>query len=320
MNSVQQNQLALNNQPLVIGEFSIRQDEDGRYCLNDLHKASGNNKKHQPTNFLRSEQTKELIVEIDAEIYDVGNPSSCSSNMRSCLKTINGVGTFAVKELVYSYAMWISPKFHLIVIRAYDALVTGQIKPQGALTTKQQRVPLKDAVNMLVAKSKFLNYSDAYMLVHQRFGVNHVEEIPYNDLPIAVEYVHKLVGEYIPKVERIDPEIKALEILSADTTSKVMDYLGSLHTEIKRLGGKSPDYPKFDNEDIVRAVVTRMVESSRMMMSFDYNGKPKISFIPQDSWILNDENIAKIIGDREGVSKNVLPDIMLAASKRLAAK
>lgn len=44
MTSLTQNFLNPNNKPLVIGEFSIRQDEDGRYCLNDLHKASGNNK------------------------------------------------------------------------------------------------------------------------------------------------------------------------------------------------------------------------------------------------------------------------------------
>ncbi|WP_347016427.1 KilA-N domain-containing protein [Acinetobacter seifertii] len=120
MTSLTQNFLNPNNKPLVIGEFSIRQDEDGRYCLNDLHKASGNNKKHQPAYFIRNQQTKDLIIEI--ENYDL---QICRS--KQAVNSIKGKGleqgTYVVKELVYAYAMWISPKFHLMVIRAYDSLV-----------------------------------------------------------------------------------------------------------------------------------------------------------------------------------------------------
>lgn len=185
-------------------------------------------------------------------------------------------------------------------------------------TTKQERVPLKDAVNLLVAKSKFLNYPDAYGLIHQRFNVNHIEDIPYDSIPLAVEYVHHLIGEYIPKVERIDPELRALELLAGETTSKVMDYYEALHHEIKRLGGKLPERPDFNEEAMVRACVTRMVQGSRMVLHVNYDNKPTISLIPSDSWILNSENIAGIIGDPSGPKKELLPEIIQAAAGRLS--
>ena len=184
-------------------------------------------------------------------------------------------------------------------------------------TTKQERVPLKDAVNLLVAKSKFLNYPDAYGLIHQRFNVKRIEDIPYDALPVAVEYVHHLIGEYIPKVERIDPEQRALELLAGDTTNKIMDHYGALHREIKRLGGKVPDHPVLDEETIVRACVTRIVQGSRMMLHVNYDSKPTISLIPNDSWILNSENIAGIISDPSGPKKELLPEIIQAAASRL---
>ena len=119
MTTIQQNLLNPNSQPLVIGEFSIRQDEDGRYCLNDLHKASGGLEKHKPTRFIRNQQTQELITKIEQE-------NNQRPNMVFAIKTFHGginSGTYVAKELVYSYAMWISAKFHLMVIRAYDSLV-----------------------------------------------------------------------------------------------------------------------------------------------------------------------------------------------------
>jgi hypothetical protein len=100
---------------LTIAGIPVRQDEDGRYCLNDFHKAAGSEPRHAPALWLNNQQTQELVNELEKD--DIGNPIS----------KIQGrgkqQGTYAIKELVYAYAMWISAKFHIVVIRAYDALV-----------------------------------------------------------------------------------------------------------------------------------------------------------------------------------------------------
>lgn len=33
---------------LVVGDIEVKTDADGRYCLNDFHKAAGGNDKHAP--------------------------------------------------------------------------------------------------------------------------------------------------------------------------------------------------------------------------------------------------------------------------------
>ncbi|WP_172557302.1 KilA-N domain-containing protein [Vibrio fluvialis] len=106
---------------------------NGLYSLNDLHKASGGAKKHQPHQFLRNDQTRDLISEIDR-----------SANSRIAYEAYRGgkhQGTWVCKELVYAYAMWISARFHLQVIRAFDAITSQpQIAPSGVtLTAKQAR-------------------------------------------------------------------------------------------------------------------------------------------------------------------------------------
>ena len=69
-------------------------------------------------------------------------------------------------------------------------------------TTVDDRTGLRNAVNMLVSK-KGLIYSDAYHLVHQRFNVESIEDLTLEQLPQAVEYVHKIIleGELITGAE-----------------------------------------------------------------------------------------------------------------------
>ena len=101
--------------------------KDELYSLNDLHRASGSNKKHQASNFMRLEATKSLIDEIERS-SDVSNGTNSIA-----YKVVQGgesqqQGTFVCRELVYSYAMWISPRFQLLVIRAFDSMISQQVE------------------------------------------------------------------------------------------------------------------------------------------------------------------------------------------------
>ncbi|HBC9254969.1 TPA: phage antirepressor N-terminal domain-containing protein [Proteus mirabilis] len=84
----------------------------------------------------------------------------------------------------------------------YEYWTTGEVKKKHK-STVQERNPLKNAVNLLVSK-KGIMYPEAYSLVHQKFNVSSIEELTADQIPDAVEYIHKFVleGEYIPKQEK----------------------------------------------------------------------------------------------------------------------
>lgn len=113
-------------QNLIIDRITIRRDSEGRYCLNDLHKASGGERKNEPSLFLTNKQTQELIQELSV----TGNPVSDKINNLEPIKIIRGFGveqgTYVVEDLVYAYAMWISAAFNLKVIRTFRALTAQQ--------------------------------------------------------------------------------------------------------------------------------------------------------------------------------------------------
>ena len=126
---------------------------DGLYSLNDLHKLSGGENKHRPTFFLQTEPTKDLIAEIELQDYDVDQPTS----KNIAIKTVRGrgkkQGTYVCKELVYSYAMWVSAKFALIVIRTFDE-VTNNISQGyqlGDLQRMSDEVDVEYAIGFIIA-------------------------------------------------------------------------------------------------------------------------------------------------------------------------
>lgn len=99
-----------NSTELVILSNAISQI-GGLYSLNDLHKASGAQKKDTPSRFIKLDKTTALINQIEQD-----------PKKGFAMKMVHGgdsAGTYGCKQLVIAYAAWISPEVNLAVIDAF---------------------------------------------------------------------------------------------------------------------------------------------------------------------------------------------------------
>ncbi|EMR8756395.1 Bro-N domain-containing protein [Neisseria gonorrhoeae] len=82
----------------------------------------------------------------------------------------------------------------------------------GPKTTADDRTGLRQAVAALVGR-KGIDYSSAYSMIHQRFNVESIEDLPAGKLPEAVAYVHALTlhtgltGEVLDAPPKAEPKL-----------------------------------------------------------------------------------------------------------------
>lgn len=111
---------------ITILNIEVRVDAEGRYSLNDLHKAAGGEQRHQLRYWLELQQTKDIAQKLG----DSGIPLSV-------IRGGKNQGTYVCKQLVYTYAMWLSPEFHIQVVDSYDAMAQAKL---GAHTVEVKRI------------------------------------------------------------------------------------------------------------------------------------------------------------------------------------
>lgn len=171
---------------LIISDISIRQDAEGRYCLNDLHKAAGGYSTDRPSKWLDNDGTRALINEIDAE--------KLASEQNQAFRVYKGgngwQGTFVCKELVYAYAMWISPTFHLKVIRAYDAMVN--------------KAPTTTAIPQTFSEALKLAYEQALVIERQQTVIAQKDQYIIASNEASVKAGEVLVREFVKSNDLID--------------------------------------------------------------------------------------------------------------------
>ena len=159
----------------------------------------------------------------------ITNPSKAILNLdddEKMISTDSNLKLGSAGNVAQSLALVSESGMYTLILRCRDAVkkgsiphrfrkwVTAEVLPTirktgkyESKTTADDRTGLRNAVNMLVSK-KGLIYSDAYHLIHQRFNVESIEDLTLEQLPQAVEYVHKIIleGELIT-----DPELPSSE-------------------------------------------------------------------------------------------------------------
>ena len=150
--------------------------------------------------FLKTEQNQEYISAL-AEHLSKTLKIVFDKNQLVIVKKgspANGGGTWLHPKLAIHFARWLDPRFAVWCDEQIEQILSGSLKLSQ--TTTDQRTPLRQAVSALVG-ARGIDYSTAYKMVHQRFNVEAIEAIPAEQIPLAVEYVHRLTlnGEVLDK-------------------------------------------------------------------------------------------------------------------------
>jgi hypothetical protein len=147
---------------LAISGNIIRRDTEGRYSLNDLHRAAGGEDRHRPGQFTRTDAFRALVDELEtAQISAVS------------IEEGRGGGTYVVEPLVVAYASWISARFHLEVINTFLAVKKSNVRALPSF--------VEDGCTLIESATRTLRLAASASLgMYQRLGskVGHADLLP----------------------------------------------------------------------------------------------------------------------------------------------
>ena len=168
----------------------------------------------QPRDYLKTEQTQQYIAALAENLSVKTKILTKENQIVSVKRGGDEQGTWLHPKLAIHFARWLDPKFAVWCDEQIEQLLSGS-QPKLAKTTVADRTPLRQAVSALVGKCN-IDYSSAYNMVHQRFGVESIEEIAADKLPDAVAYIHALTlhsglfGEVLDKQPALPEGSKVL--------------------------------------------------------------------------------------------------------------
>ena len=205
--------------------FTPVQQNDGIWLTApDLAKALGYSKSDAVTQVYernKDEFTTSMTLTLKLSVNGINNSVRGKETRIFSLRGAHLIAMFSKTAIAKQFRKW--------VLDILDKEVGAPV----AKTHKSERTALHDAHAMLVAKTKHLNSSDAWKIINQRFGTQSINEIPYDAIPVAVEYVHHLIALYSNAEKKSDAESNIHAVLHDQNVQFLMWYVPILAKFIK---------------------------------------------------------------------------------------
>jgi hypothetical protein len=301
-----------NSTALTIGTTSVRQVGE-LYSLNDLHRASGDNPNQRPGEFIRNQQTQELI----AELLNAG--ISAFESRRG-----GSGGTYACKELVIAYAAWISAAFHLKVIRVFLAQMAPAATPRSleidySRISPAQAQDLKLIVQAIV-DAGIQNYAETWARLQRKFKVNSYLALPAERHEEARAYlIAKLPNGYaLGTEEELPPSgISPFDGQAMRAARKTaLDFMAGIRLAAK----EGRDIPPMESlpADVLTGILADALLRQRFLAFFNADGTLQLKPMADNAVVLDLER-----GDLGTIAQAVpmarLAELMEALSRRTQA-
>ena len=167
-----------------------------------------------PKDFLKNEQTREYISALARHLSTRRKILVKENQLVIVQNGGNNRGTWLHPKLAIFFARWLSPEFAVWCDEQIERILGVNLG--GEKTTRDDRTGLRHAVDAMVTK-KGLLYPDVYKLVHQRFNVEHIDELTLEQVGEATEYLHRLMldGEKSAEAGLVITDYEVYEIAVA---------------------------------------------------------------------------------------------------------
>ncbi len=161
--------------------------------------------------FIKTEQNQEYINALAEHISKTTKIVLDKNQLVIVKHGGNNRGTWLHPKLAIHFARWLDPKFAVWCDEQIEQILSGSPKLETQTTIDERRGLVKAVKAFAIRRN--LDFSTAFKMVHQRFGVEKIEQIAAPLLPAAVAYVHSLTlqsglnGEVLDRLpENMQPQ------------------------------------------------------------------------------------------------------------------